>query len=326
MKPSIVLYKKISADLLKRLEQHYSVVQFNGITAENRTQVYKALEQAEGLIGSGGPINKELIDHAPRLRAVSTASAGFDSFDVAELSRRGIPLLNAPAALTDTVADLVFSLVLAASRRVVELSNRTKAGEWDGNAPADWFGLDVHHKTLGIVGMGRIGLAVAQRANLGFDMPILYNARSQHAEAEERFGARKCSLDTLLAESDFVVVILPLSDQTFHIIGKEQFAKMKSTGILISAGRGPVIDEQALIEALKDGTIYAAGLDVYEKEPMAKDSGLLKLDNVVTLPHIGSATAQTRYDMDALAVENLITALSGETNEFVVNAKDLKKS
>jgi gluconate 2-dehydrogenase len=312
MKPSIVLYKKISADLLKRLEQHYSVVQFNGITAENRTQVYEALEQAEGLIGSGGPINKELIDH--------------DSFDVAELSRRGIPLLNAPAALTDTVADLVFSLVLSASRRVVELSNRTKAGEWDGNAPADWFGLDVHHKTLGIVGMGRIGLAVAQRANLGFDMPILYNARSQHAEAEERFGARKCSLDTLLAESDFVVVILPLSDQTFHIIGKEQFAKMKSTGILISAGRGPVIDEQALIEALKDGTIYAAGLDVYEKEPMAKDSGLLKLDNVVTLPHIGSATAQTRYDMDALAVENLITALSGETNEFVVNAKDLKKS
>lgn len=326
MKPSIVLYKKIADDLHKRLEQHFSVVKFNGITAENRAQVFEALKEAEGLVGSGGPINKELIEHAPRLRGVSTASAGFDSFDVAELSRRGIPLFNAPAALTDTVADLVFSLVLSTARRVVELSNRTKANEWDGNAPVDWFGLDVHHKTLGIVGMGRIGLAVAQRANLGFDMPILYNARSQHKEAEDRFNARKVDLNTLLEESDFVVVILPLSDQTFHIIGKDQFAKMKSTGILISAGRGPVIDEQALIEALKDGTIYAAGLDVYEKEPMAKDSGLLKLENVVTLPHIGSATAQTRYDMDALAVENLIAALSGETNEFCVNEKDLKKS
>ncbi len=326
MKPSIVLYKKIAADLHQRLEQHFSVAEFNGINAENRVQVYEALKQADGLIGSGGPINKELIDNAPRLRGVSTASAGFDSFDVAELTRRGIPLFNAPAALTDTVADLVFSLVLATARRVVELTNRTKAGEWNGNAPTDWFGIDVHHKTLGIIGMGRIGLAVAQRANLGFDMPILYNARSQHSEAEERFGARKCDLDTLLEESDFVVVILPLSDQTFHIIGKEQFAKMKSTGILISAGRGPVIDEQALIEALQNGTIYGAGLDVYEKEPMPKDSGLLKLDNVVTLPHIGSATAQTRYDMDALAVENIITALSNETNEFCVNGKDLKKS
>ncbi len=326
MKPSIVLYKNVADDLHKRLEQHFSVVKFNGINDQNRAAVFDALKEAEGLVGSGGPINKELIEHAPRLRGVSTASAGFDSFDVAELSRRGIPLFNAPAALTDTVADLVFSLVLSTARRVVELSNRTKAGEWDGNAPVDWFGIDVHHKTLGIVGMGRIGLAVAQRANLGFDMPILYNARSQHKEAEERFGARKCDLDTLLEQSDFVVVILPLSEQTFHIIGKDQFAKMKSTGILISAGRGPVIDEQALIEALKDGTIYAAGLDVYEKEPMAKDSGLLKLENVVTLPHIGSATEQTRYDMDALAIENLITALAGESNEFCVNAKDLKKS
>lgn len=326
MKPSIVLYKKIAADLHERLEQHYKVVEFNGINDANRAQVFEALKEAEGLLGSGGAINKELLSHAPRLRGVSTASAGFDSFDVEEMSRRGIPMFNAPAALTDTVADLVFALVLATSRRVVELSNLTKQGEWDGNAPTDWFGLDVHHKTLGIVGMGRIGLAVAQRAHLGFDMPILYNARSQHKEAEERFNARKCSLDQLLEESDFVVIILPLSDQTFHIIGKEQLAKMKSTGILISAGRGPVIDEQALIEALQDGTIYGAGLDVYEKEPMPKDSGLLKLPNVVTLPHIGSATAQTRYDMDALAVENLITALSGESNEFCVNAKDLKKS
>ncbi|MDR3433311.1 MAG: glyoxylate/hydroxypyruvate reductase GhrB [Rouxiella aceris] len=326
MKPSIVLYKPLSADLHQRLEQHYSVVEFDGINADNRDRVFAALQQAEGLLGSGGPINKELLDHAPRLRGVSTASAGYDSFDVAELTRRGIPLLNAPAALTDTVADLVLGLMLATARRIEDLSTRVKAGEWQSNATADWFGIDVHHKTLGIVGMGRIGMAVAQRAHFGFDMPILYNARSQHKDAETRFAARHCDLDTLLQESDFVCVILPLSDQTFHLIGKEQFAKMKSTGILISAGRGPVIDEQALITALQNGEIYGAGLDVYEKEPLAKDSALLSLPNVVTLPHVGSATAQTRYDMDAAAVENLIAALSGDIKDFCVNPQVLKKA
>jgi len=325
MKPSIVLYKKLPTDLHKRLEQHFSIIEFDGITAENRPQVIEALQQAEGLLGSGGAINKALLDHAPRLRGVSTISVGYDNFDVKELTRRAIPLMHTPTALTDTVADTIMALVLSTARRVVEVANRVKNGEWNENVGESWFGVDVHHKTLGIVGMGRIGLAVAQRAHFGFDMPILYNARSQHKEAETRFGARKCDLDTLLQESDYVCVILPMSDETFHLIGKEQFAKMKSSAILISAGRGPVIDEQALITALQNGTIHAAGLDVFEQEPVAKDSPLLKMPNVVALPHVGSATHETRYAMAACAVDNLIAALTGEVKAFCVNPEVLKK-
>jgi len=324
-KPSIVLYKKLPADLHQRLEQHFTITEFDGITDNNRAEVFDALQNAEGLLGSGGKVDKELFDHAPRLRAVSTISVGYDNFDVAELTRREIPMMHTPTALTDTVADTVMALVLSTARRVVNVAERVKAGEWTDNVGPDWFGIDVHHKTMGIVGMGRIGLALAQRAHFGFDMPILYNARSQHTEAEEKFGARKCELDELLKESDFVCILLPMTEQTFHLIGKEQLAKMKSSAILISAGRGPVIDEPALIEALKAGTIYGAGMDVFETEPLPKDSPLLSLPNVVALPHIGSATHETRYDMAACAVDNLIAALKGDVKEFCVNPEVLKK-
>ncbi|GAB2946294.1 glyoxylate/hydroxypyruvate reductase GhrB [Hafnia psychrotolerans] len=325
MKPSIVLYKKLPADLHQRLEKHFSIVEFEGITEENRPKVFDALQQAEGLIGSGGAVNKELLDHAPRLRGVSTISVGYDNFDVDELTRREIPLMHTPTVLTETVADTVMALVLATARRVVNVAERVKAGEWTSNIGADWFGVDVHHKTLGIIGMGRIGLALAQRAHFGFDMQVLYNARSQHKAAEERFGAKKCELDELLAKSDFVCVLLPLTNQTFHTIGKEQLAKMKSSAILISAGRGPVIDEKALIAALQEGTIHAAGMDVFETEPLPKNSPLLSLPNVVALPHIGSATHETRYGMAACAVDNLIAALTGEVKENCVNPHILKK-
>ena len=179
--------------------------------------------------------------------------------------------------------------------------------------------MDVHGKTLGIVGMGRIGLALAQRAHFGFNMPILYNARRHHDEAEERFNARYCELDTLLQEADFVCLILPLTDETRHLIGKSAFEKMKKSAIFINAGRGPVVDEQALIEALQNGEIHAAGLDVFEQEPLPVDSPLLKMPNVVALPHIGSATHETRYNMAATAVDNLIAALSGKVDKNCVN-------
>lgn len=325
MKPSIVLYKKLPADLHQRLEKHFSVMIFDGINEKNRPQVFDALQQAEGLIGSSSTIDKELLDHAPRLRGVSTISVGYDNFDVDELTRRNIPLMHTPTVLTDTVADTVMALVLATARRVVNVAERVKAGEWTSNIDADWFGVDVHHKTIGIIGMGRIGMALAQRAHFGFDMSVLYHARSQHKAAEERFAARKCELDELLEKSDFVCVLLPLTDQTFHTIGKQQLAKMKSSAILISAGRGPVIDEKALIEALKDGTIHAAGMDVFETEPLPKNSPLLSLPNVVALPHIGSATHETRYDMNACAVDNLITALTGEIKENCVNPQVVKQ-
>ena len=209
--------------------------------------------------------------------------------------------LRQPVSYTHLVADTLMALVLSTARRVVEVAERVKAGEWTASIGPDWYGTDVHHKTLGIVGMGRIGMALAQRAHFGFNMPILYNARRHHKEAEERFNARYCDLDTLLQESDFVCLILPLTDETHHLFGAEQFAKMKSSAIFINAGRGPVVDENALIAALQKGEIHAAGLDVFEQEPLSVDSPLLSMANVVAVPHIGSATHETRYGMAACA-------------------------
>ncbi|VEA71008.1 Glyoxylate/hydroxypyruvate reductase B [Serratia rubidaea] len=324
MKPSIVLYKKLPAALRERLEQHFTVHAFNGLNPDNADEFKQALQQAEGIIGSGGKVDEAFLQQAPKLRAASTVSVGYDNFDVDALNARNIVLMHTPTVLTETVADTIMSLVLTTARRVVEVAERVKAGEWQGSIGPDWFGVDVHHKTLGVLGMGRIGLALAQRAHFGFGMPILYNARRPHQEAEQRFGARHCDLDTLLAESDFVCITLPLTEQTFHLIGRDQLAKMKQSGILINAGRGPVVDELALIEALQNGTIHAAGLDVFEKEPLPVSSPLLKMPNVVALPHIGSATHETRYGMAECAVDNLIAALTGTVTENCVNPQVLK--
>lgn len=325
MKPSVILYKILPDDLLARLEQHFTVTQFNRLTAENRPAFLQALEHAEGLIGSGGQINKAVLDLAPKLRAVSTISVGYDNFDVNAMTERGIVMMHTPTVLTETVADTVMALILSTARRVVEVANWAKSGQWKGSVGSDLFGLDVHHKTIGILGMGRIGLALAQRANLGFNMPVLYNDRQANPAVESRFNARFCDLDTLLSESDFLCISLPLTPQTHHLIGKDQLKKMKPNAILINTGRGPVIDEAALIEALKAGTIHGAGLDVYEKEPLAPDSELFRLPNVVALPHIGSATHETRYNMSACAVDNLITALTGTVEVNCVNAQVLAK-
>ncbi|WP_145525188.1 glyoxylate/hydroxypyruvate reductase GhrB [Yersinia rohdei] len=326
MKPSILLYKSIPADLHQRLAQHFTVHSFEGLTPDNQPELLSTLQQAVGLIGSGGKIDQDFLQLAPQLRAISTISVGYDNFDVAALSQRGIALMHTPAVLTETVADTMMALLLSTARRVVELAERVKAGEWQDSIDEDWYGVDVHHKTIGILGMGRIGMALAQRAHFGFSMPVLYTSRRPHEEAEKRFGARRCSLDTLLAEVDFLCITLPMTEQTYHMIGREQLAKMKSSAILINAGRGPVVDEQALIAALQQGTLHAAGLDVFEQEPLSVSSPLLKLPNVVALPHIGSATHETRYNMAACAVDNLIAALTGTVTENCVNPQVWQKS
>ncbi|BCU57521.1 glyoxylate/hydroxypyruvate reductase GhrB [Enterobacter kobei] len=324
MKPSIILYKAMPDDLQKRLEDHFTVTRVPNLHPETVQQHAEAFASAEGLLGSSEKVDAALLEKMPKLRATSTISVGYDNFDVDALNDRKILLMHTPTVLTETVADTMMALVLSTARRVVEVAERVKAGEWTKGIGPDWFGIDVHHKTLGIVGMGRIGLALAQRAHFGFGMPILYNARRHHTEAEERFGARYCELDTLLEEADFVCLVLPLTDETHHMIGADQFARMKSSAIFINAGRGPVVDEKALIAALKNGDIHAAGLDVFEQEPLPVDSELLSLPNVVALPHIGSATHETRYNMAACAVDNLIDALNGKVEKNCVNPQIAK--
>ncbi|XBS69747.1 glyoxylate/hydroxypyruvate reductase GhrB [Acerihabitans sp. KWT182] len=321
MKPVVVAYKTLPEDLRQRLDTHFAVTEFDGLSEENCQKYAQVLQKAQGIIGSGGKFDKARLEKLPNLKVASTISAGYDQFDVKEMSARGITLMHTPDALTETVADLMMGLVLSTARRIVDLAERTKAGEWSASVDADWFGINVHHKTLGIVGMGRIGMALAQRAHAGFSMPVLYNARRRHEQAEQRFNAGYRSLDSLLAESDFVCITLPLNDQTYHLIGREQLAKMKPGAILINAGRGPVVDEKALIDALENRRIQAAGLDVFEQEPLPVDSPLLRLPNVVALPHVGSATHETRYDMAATAVDNLIAAMSGNVERNCVNPR-----
>ncbi|KVN27814.1 D-glycerate dehydrogenase [Burkholderia stagnalis] len=314
MKPRIVAYKPLPDDVLAYLREHAEVVQADGAAA-----LADALAQADGAIGASLKITPAMLDGAPRLKAWSTISVGYDNFDVADLTRRGIVLAHTPDVLTESTADTVFSLILASARRVVELAEWVKAGRWQRSIGPDLYGTDVQGKTIGIVGLGRIGAAVARRAALGFRMRVLYTNRSAQPDAEAQFGAQRVALDQLLAEADFVCLQVPLAPETRHLIGAAELAKMKRGAILINASRGPVVDEAALIDALRVGTIRGAGLDVFEQEPLAADSPLLRMSNVVALPHIGSATHETRHAMARCAAENMVGALAGTLRANLVN-------
>ena len=319
MKPNVVLYRKIPDDLLAKLQEQCQVTFFDGINADNRAAFIDALAEAEGVIGTGVKFTDELMAAAPKLKAASTITVGYDDFDVAKLSERGVALMHTPGVLTETTADTIFTLVLCAARRITELAEKVKNGEWQSSIGPDWYGSNVHGKTIGILGMGRIGYAVAKRAHLGFDMSVIYYNRSAKPAAEQQLNARRCSLDEVLKEADFICNVLPLTPETHHIINRDSLAKMKSSAFFINGGRGASVDEIALIGALKSGVIKGAGLDVFEKEPLPVSSELLSLPNIIALPHIGSATHETRYEMSKLAVENLLAALNGDLSKNCVN-------
>lgn len=253
-------------------------------------------------------IDAKLLDCAPNLRVVSQMAVGYDNIDVPACRARGVLVGNTPGVLTDTTADLTFGLILATARRMIESEHFLRQGEWKTWSPLLLVGQDVHHATLGIVGMGRIGYEVARRA-FGFQMRILYTGNRNNEEAERNFGAVRVPLETLLRESDFVSMHTPLNPQTRYFIGAEQLKLMKPTGILINTARGAVIDTEALIEALRSRRIGGAGLDVFEQEPLPMDSPLLELDNVTLLPHIGSSSLATRTKMAVLAAHNLVAGL-----------------
>ncbi|GJH02472.1 D-glycerate dehydrogenase [Paraburkholderia terrae] len=322
MKRKIVAYKPLPDDVLAYLQQHADVVQAD---AAQHDAFVAALKDADGAIGASVKITPAMLDGAAKLKALSTISVGYDNFDVADLTKRGIVLAHTPDVLTESTADTVFSLILASARRVVELADWVKAGEWKASIGPALFGVDVQGKTLGIVGLGRIGGAVARRAALGFNMKVQYTNRSANAEAEQRYGARRVELDELLATSDFVCLQVPLTPETRHLIGANELRKMKKSAILINASRGQTVDENALIEALQAGTIHGAGLDVFDQEPVDPHSPLLKMKNVVALPHIGSATHETRHAMARCAAENLVGALDGTLEINIVNREVLSQ-
>ena len=267
-------------------------------------------------------VDAEVLEANPDLRVVSNYAVGFDNVDVEKATELGIPVTNTPEVLTDTTADLAFGLLMAAARRVAEADRFARAGSYDGWAPMLLMGQDVHGATLGIVGAGRIGHAVALRAARGFDMEILYTDMVKNAELEEQTGARKVELFELMARSDFVSIHVPLLDETHHLIDEEKIALMKPTAVLINTSRGPVVDEAALARALKEGVIFAAGLDVFEEEPEIHPD-LVGLDNVTLLPHIASASVQTRTRMATMAAENLIAIIEGNEPHSIVNPEVL---
>ena len=324
LKKNVVLYKELSPALMQRLEAHANVTLIERLDAEGMNKLRAALPQAQGILGASLKLDAQLLDLAPNLEAVASVSVGVDNYDIDYLTERKVLLTNTPDVLTETTADTGFALVLASARRVVELANMVRNGQWQKNVGPEHFGTDVHGKTLGIIGMGRIGEALAQRGHFGFGMPVIYHSNSPKPAVEARFNAQYRSLDELLQQADFICLTLPLTAQTEGLIGAEQFALMRPESIFINISRGKVVDEKALINALQQGQIRGAGLDVFEREPLELTSPLLQLDNVVATPHIGSATFETREAMARCAVENLLAALAGERPANLVNPQALR--
>jgi len=264
-------------------------------------------------------IDAALLDVAPRLRVVSNFAVGFNNIDVPAATARGIAVGNTPGVLTDATADMAFCLLIAAARRVVEGHQYTLSGKWKTWEPLGHLGQDLAGRTVGIVGMGRIGYAMARRCHLGWDMKVLYYDVYKSEKAEKDLGARQVDFDTLLRESDFVSVHTDLNEKTTGMFGAEQFKKMKRTAIIVNSARGPLIDQKALYQALHSGTIFAAGLDVTDPEPPSLDDPLLTLPNVVIAPHIASATVGTRNAMAEICANNLIAGLTGQKLPAWVN-------
>jgi gluconate 2-dehydrogenase len=318
-KPSrqkILVFRELPADQLARLQSLHHVTVANPRIPEQRDAFNAALTTTEGMIGSSYPIDALLLACAPCLKVISSVSVGIDNYDLPALAARGILLCHTPGVLTETTADTIFALVMATSRRLVELANHVREGHWSRNIGEELFGWDVHGKTLGIIGFGRIGQALARRASLGFGMPVLYHKR--HAvdlakELPELLGkVNYASLDALLQHADIVAVVLPLSGETRGLMGEREFSLMKPGAIFINGARGAIVQESALLQALDHGTLRAAGLDVFATEPLPLDSPLRTHPKVTALPHIGSATFETRHAMAVLATTSLLHALAGE--------------
>lgn len=310
-KPKIFITRPIPDDVLVQIQVECDVDMWH--TSAILPPIADKIPPLDGLMTYGHePVTAEMFDTSPNLKVVSVVGVGYDHVDEAAARERGIALGHTPGVLSDTTADMTWALLLASARNVVPAHNHVQVQkEWNYYDPNILWGYDVHHATIGIVGMGRIGYAVAKRAK-AFDMKVLYYKRERRRDWEEELGIVYTELDHLLSVSDFVTLHVPLTDETTHMIGKAEFELMKPTAILVNIARGPVVDHDALYEALTDGQIAGAALDVTEPEPINTDHPLLDLDNLLIAPHLGSATIQTRMKMATMAMENLLAGLKGE--------------
>ena len=320
-KPKVYVTRQLFDDAIAILDRHAVVEVFEGVdNAIPRKLLLSKVRDVDGLLPLlTETIDAEVMDAGGKLRVISNYAVGFNNIDVDAATERGIYVTNTPGILTDTTADCAFALLMAAARRIPEADRHVRAKRWiHAWGPSMFIGSDVNGKTLGVVGLGRIGSAVAKRAR-GFNMKIIYNDASRREDLEGELGVIYKSLDELLSESDFLSMHVPLTEDTRHMIGEEQLSKMKRTAFLINTSRGPVVDENALYKALRDGVIAGAGLDVFEGEPIDPDSPLLQLDNVVLTPHIASASVETRTKMAVTAAINLVSVLQGKEPPNLVN-------
>jgi gluconate 2-dehydrogenase len=317
-KPKVFIAKKIPKEVEEYIAEFCDYEIWDSMEIIPREVLLERILDKEGILLSGIAIDEELLECAPKLRAISNISVGYNNFNISAMKSRKIIGTNTPGVLDDTVADLVFSLILSTARRIAELDKYVKDGKWKVGDDQNLFGLDVHHASLGIIGMGRVGEAIAKRAKFGFDMDVCYYNRNRKHEVEENLGVKYCDLELLLKNCDFIVLMVPLTTDTYHFIDYKEFGLMKENAIFINASRGQTVNEQALIDTLQNKKIFGAGLDVYETEPVDVENPLLKMANVVTVPHIGSATEKTRADMASIAAMNLVKALYGKKPPNIV--------
>lgn len=309
-----------AVELLKR---DFHVEVFPEERTPTRGELLEGAKDAHALITMlSDKVDGTLIDLCPNLRVVSNCAVGTENIDIPYATKKGIFVTNTPSVLTETTADLAWALVLSVSRRVLEGDSFVREGKFIGWRPSLLMGLSIYGKTMGIYGMGRIGAAVGKRAR-GFDMDVIYHNRNRNEEAEGEIGARYVDFPTLLRESDFLVITAPLNEDSRGRFGTQEFGQMKRTSVIVNVGRGQIIKEKELALALKEGIIWGAGLDVYEREPIVEE-GLLGLKNIVLLPHLGSASWETRERMVEMAVENVIMALGGKTPRNLINPEILR--
>jgi glyoxylate reductase len=322
----VYVTRMVPQENLEELQRHFDVEvnpDDRALTREELKQKVKGRDAVLSILTD--TIDGEMLDAAgPQCRIVANFAVGYNNFDLAAATRRGVILTNTPGVLDDATATLTMTLLLACARRLVEADNFVRANKWRGWAPLFFIGLDVDGRTLGIAGLGRIGKNVARKAR-AFDMQILYSDVRRDEAFERETGARQVDKETLLRESDFLSLHVPLLPETKHYVGARELRLMKRTAVLINASRGPVVDEKALVAALREKVIWGAGLDVFEDEP-ALAPGLADLENVVVVPHIASGTIETRRRMGEIAVRNIVKVLGGEAPDTCVNPEVLKKT